>query len=895
MKVSRSRLNTGRFHSDVELSLLNSYSSNFPDTLVQGLVDAYPGAVCLLQNALGVCAMNGKALVLLGFLPDEFSHSDIPSDFFETFFKQSRPLLASGKTGTALFSGNNGKAFSLQYHVTRMAGAEPPFWLMKLDEVLPEKPPVYAVQACMESTFQELIDTFDEAVVVVDENGIVCHLNTVAENLFGYARNESVQLEIKQLISIREDEIFSGKPNTMDGLNHVLSGGREVVCRHRDGHLFSLCFSVGDLHQGGRHWLLGVARDVNANAWQSPENTLLVLSSAVEQSPSAIMLTDPVGNVTYVNQAYTQLTGYRPQDLIGKPPGSMPPGGDGSGQCHRLWRTMQLGGVWVGDIEEVKKDGEKYWASEMISPIADTNGSVTHYVIVQRDVTESVKDRQALRESEERFRSVADRVGEWLWEQDEHGCYSYSSTAVSKILGYEPEEIMGRSYLTLLTPEDSAYWQFAQPVNGCSQPFEKQVNRYRHRDGHEVYTQSSGEPLFDDSGRLLKWRGMDLDITASRQFENILRTQERAMESASVGISICDARQSGFPVVYVNPALCRITGYSPDEIVGESLRMLQGLHTDPASTQVIRTALSQGDGCKLILRNYRKDGSPFWNELLISPVRDEKGMVTHFVGIQNDITERLRLEEEQRQLAIARQIQLSLLPKKPLILPGIEVAGVCIPAAHVGGDYFDYFHKGDWLDIVIADVSGHDVGAALIMTEMRSTFKAGLCMTDFMRIPHSPGNLLEVLNEQIYEDLSNAELFITMFYLRIDLKTLDVTYANAGHNKPLLLKQASGACLELDADGLVLGVSRQVVFEEKSLRLEAGDRLLLYTDGTVDAMNDKAEFFGEERLCSVFAEHRHLSSEAILDNLRQAVQGFSASPDFADDISMVTVSVTGNP
>jgi phosphoserine phosphatase RsbU/P len=132
-------------------------------------------------------------------------------------------------------------------------------------------------------------------------------------------------------------------------------------------------------------------------------------------------------------------------------------------------------------------------------------------------------------------------------------------------------------------------------------------------------------------------------------------------------------------------------------------------------------------------------------------------------------------------LEIAKPIQLSLLPDAPLVLPTAELAGVCVPASHVGSDYFDFFHTSDAVDIVIADVSGHSVGAALIMAEARSTLRAAT--RKVAGVPVGPAQVLRDLNELLYDDLTKAELFITIFYLKYLPDTRILKYANAGHNK----------------------------------------------------------------------------------------------------------------
>jgi sigma-B regulation protein RsbU (phosphoserine phosphatase) len=239
-----------------------------------------------------------------------------------------------------------------------------------------------------------------------------------------------------------------------------------------------------------------------------------------------------------------------------------------------------------------------------------------------------------------------------------------------------------------------------------------------------------------------------------------------------------------------------------------------------------------------------------------------------------------------REMEIAHQIQKSFLPDAAPKISGIDIAGRCISAAHVGGDYYDFFQRDTHtIDIVIADVSGHSVGAALIMSEVRTLLKAEANSVD------APGKILESLNIQLYEDLSRAELFITMFYAKYDINSYILNYSNAGHNHPVLLKCAESQPTELDAEGLILGVKREFIFEERSVKLNSGDLLLFYTDGLTEATDINGEMYGTERTFDHLKRVADLAAAEIIDSFYSSIHAFTGSRNLQDDISLVVIKI----
>lgn len=305
----------------------------------------------------------------------------------------------------------------------------------------------------------------------------------------------------------------------------------------------------------------------------------------------------------------------------------------------------------------------------------------------------------------------------------------------------------------------------------------------------------------------------------------------------------------------------------------------------------------EGEESLGVLSVYSKSIIGIFTEEFVGLLSSLTGQLAQAARLASEMAakERERHEKEQAQLAnarvkrdmeIAEQIQLSLLPAAPPSLFGVDLAGRCWPAAHVGGDYYDFFMRDDHtIDLLIADVSGHSVGAALIMAEVRTLLRAHAGQAV------SPSSILGTLNSLLYEDLTRAELFITMFYARYSSATGRLSYANAGHNKPLLHRLGEQSCQELDADGLILGIKPSIVFEECTITLQPNDTILFYTDGIPEAADSQGELLGTGRVCQHLGEYSTLTADAVADSFHELVNEYTQSTTPQDDISLVVLKI----
>jgi sigma-B regulation protein RsbU (phosphoserine phosphatase) len=241
-----------------------------------------------------------------------------------------------------------------------------------------------------------------------------------------------------------------------------------------------------------------------------------------------------------------------------------------------------------------------------------------------------------------------------------------------------------------------------------------------------------------------------------------------------------------------------------------------------------------------------------------------------------------RLEIHEQELQRAREIQQSLLPKEIPQLPGIAVATAWQPALAVGGDYFDVLRlDGNRLAICIADVSGKGVAAALLMANVQASLRASVRDLD------SPARVCGIVNGMLRESIAGNK-FVTFFCGVLDANTRTFRYCNAGHPYPILV--SDGAAHTLDEGGAVLGVFPSWDYQDSSVNLKSGDRLLLFTDGITEAEDAQGEEFGVERVAAFGKAHAASSAAQLNEQLLAQVSDFCAA-QFEDDATLVVLAV----
>ncbi len=345
-------------------------------------------------------------------------------------------------------------------------------------------------------------------------------------------------------------------------------------------------------------------------------------------------------------------------------------------------------------------------------------------------------------------------------------------------------------------------------------------------------------------------------------------------------------------ILFGNPAVETVFGYHQDEVVGQLLGKLLPEELRSNDARGIENYLRTGDKANMphVVETVgrRKDGREIVIEISFSHM-EMHGERRH-VAFVRDITARKKTEralrENQEQLQVAREIQQRLFPKAAPALDGFDIAGVTYPAEETGGDYFDYLPMmNGTLGVIVADVTGHGIGPALLMAETRAYLRTLAANREDI------GEILTTANRILAEDVGE-ERYVTLFLGRIDPKNRTFSYASAGHPTGYLLGAGGEIKSLLKRTAVPLGINPNAKFDGAvNAALQSGDIVLLLTDGIEEAMAPDESFFGIERTLNVVRQNRDKPAREILDALYRAVRDFSQQTPQLDDVTAIIIKV----
>ena len=307
----------------------------------------------------------------------------------------------------------------------------------------------------------------------------------------------------------------------------------------------------------------------------------------------------------------------------------------------------------------VLRNGALRWVEGHGKVILSESGEAIQLLGTVRDVTARKEAERKSKESEHLFQLVMDNIPAFIFWKDRDSAYQGCNQNFAQVAGFNsPEELIGKTdYDSAWKKEEADFFrEVDRRVMESGQAELNIIEPQLQASGKQAWLSTNKIPLHDESRQVIGILGMFTDITEQIEAEEAQREVRiendllaAAVANAPVGVSISDPTRKDNPIVFVNPAFLSMTGYAEEDFIGRNCRFLQGAETNPETIEQIRRALRNKEPITTEILNYHKDGHTFWNLLTITPLFDENGQHTHFIGMQTDITERKRSEELTRQ------------------------------------------------------------------------------------------------------------------------------------------------------------------------------------------------------------------------------------------------------
>jgi sigma-B regulation protein RsbU (phosphoserine phosphatase) len=533
---------------------------------------------------------------------------------------------------------------------------------------------------------------------------------------------------------------------------------------------------------------------------------------------------------------------------------------------------------------------------------------------------------QALLNAEEKYHSVFDHLVEGIFQTTPDGRYLMANAALARIYGYAtPEELMQSltdisRRLYVLEHRRDEFIRLMQEQDVIT-GFESQVYR---KDGTRIWISENCRAIRDDKGRLLYYEGTVEDITQRQEAEDKVRQSEALYHSLVETLPQNIFRKDlECRFTFANQQFCKTLGRPLEQIVGKTdfdffpKELAEKYQGDD------RRVIETGRPYETVEEHQPPGGSKIFVQVVKTPLYDAAGEI--IIGLQAifwDITQQRMAEQEIRRanaalaqsraeiqaknqqmeddLKMAREIQLAILPQQypsfrganPGAESALQFTHRYLPTGSVGGDFFTVSALSETqAGVFLCDVAGHGVRSALVTAMIRALVE------ELKPLAMQPGEFLTKLNSDLFTLLkhSGTPLLTTAFYLVADGATGKMLYANAGHPKPLHLRRSAAKVVPLvNASGKgqpALGLMEKASYQTSTTQLSPGDRILLFTDGLVEAQNQKEEIYDQELLLAAVQTRFELPTPRLFDDILEEVHRFSTTPEFADDVCLVGIEL----
>jgi PAS domain S-box-containing protein len=535
--------------------------------------------------------------------------------------------------------------------------------MVKLEQEVAERKRAEAALRLSEQCFRAIADYTYFWEIWVGPDGQPLWINPAVQRVTGYTIKELMEMKDYPMPLIYEEDKGKVRRAFGSALKGSTGKGLEFRIRRKDETVIWASMSWQPIYdekgasQGHRASVHDITNRKHTEEALAHERDFLHI--LMENMPDTIYFKDTASRFTRINTAQAKLLGSTPEEAVGKTDFDFFP----RELAERYYADEQAifqSGKPLIDQEEptIDNKGNRIWVSTTKVPLRDKEGNIVGLVGICRDITGHKRAEDALKLTQFSLDNSADAAF-WMGPDAQ---FVYVNNAACRSLGYSRQELLSMTVHDIDPdfPREAwpEHWEEVRQRGSFTLE-----SHHRRKDGKVFPTEISIN--------YIKFGGKEYncafarDITERKKAEESLDLRNRAIAGATNGIIITEHRPPDNPIIYVNPAFERITGYCSSEVLGKDCRFLQGPEQQQPALKQVRQTIQKERDCRVVVRNYRKDGSLFWNELSISPVRDEQGKLTHFIGVISDITERKRAEEalqesKERYHALVENIELGI-------------------------------------------------------------------------------------------------------------------------------------------------------------------------------------------------------------------------------------------
>ena len=497
--------------------------------------------------------------------------------------------------------------------------------------------------------YRDIVESTVEAIIGANPQGIISSWNPGAEALYGYSAEEIIGQHVTKIMPAEL------KSEATEFTERILAG--ESVKNHlttrvrKDGEQLFVSITVSGVYDAAGE-IIGISSlSHNLTEHRKAELEQDKLNALIKSTSDLVGVCDPAGITLSINPAGRCMLGVAEnEEIIGTHVSNWHSEEQAKILAQECMPVAIEQGEWRGTTRVLNRaTGSEIALSAVLTAHKDQNDAIAFFSMVGRDITKQVEFERQLEERQTLLSRTLD------------GLYAFAAvlTPEGELLevnrtglvqaGLKSADVIGK-------PFPGLYWwshstEVQQQVHEAIQKAAKgEVVRYdttlQLAKDKIIQIDFQLTPLFNDEGEVTHLVPSGFDITDRVELDSQQRVFRYAFESSLTAMVITDATKPGNPITYVNPGFEQLTGYPKSEVIGRNCRFLQGPETDPESIQSIRAAVSAGKAIRISLLNYRKTGEEFWNELIVTPVKDEQGKLLNFVGVQLDMT--LQQEAEQK-------------------------------------------------------------------------------------------------------------------------------------------------------------------------------------------------------------------------------------------------------